>query len=44
VSLCQPVDDAIKALAAGETVIVRGSDAVTMREAMRRAEWEVKVR
>ena len=44
VSLCQPVDDAIKALAAGETVIVRGSDAAAMREAIRRAEWEVRVR
>ncbi len=41
---CQPVDDAIKALAAGETVIVRGSDAAAMREAMRRAEWQVRVR
>jgi hypothetical protein len=44
VSLCQPVEDAIKALVAGETVIVRGSDAAAMREAMRRAEWEVKTR
>ena len=44
VSLCQPVEDAVKALAAGETVIVRGSDASAMREAIRRAEWEVRVR
>lgn len=39
---CQPVDAAVKALAAGETVIVRGSDAAAMREAIRRAEWEVR--
>jgi len=44
VSLCVAVDDAIKALAAGETVIIKGSDASAMREAIRRADWQVSVR